>query len=448
MSDHEVIVLGGGLAGIAAAVRLAKHGMRSAVVEKRPFLGGRAFSFNDRSCGEEIDNGQHVILGSCDQFLELLDQLGTRHLIDVEKRLRFAVWWDGRRSMLEAGRLTGNVGALLRYDMLSWADRLSVMRCLLRIKLSYGSGIDFRTLSNLNFADWLRANGQSVAAVEAFWSLVILPVFNCRIDEVAAEDVVDFIQLVLLGRASDAALGIPKSGLSTLIGNPGKEWMDNNGVELLTNTDVAEMRLVEEHRYEVRTASGEKLKADCVISCLPPDALQGILPSEDALYDHIREVAASFEFSPIVAVHLWFERAFMREKVAAFVDRRLQWVFNDDSRRIGTADHHIVVSLSAADEWVDVPKGEIVEQVVDALLTAFPEARNIRLTNSAVVKTPQATIKLVPESNNQRTQVFPGLEGLFVAGDWTMRGLPATMEGAVKSGMIAAELATHHLRSK
>ena len=448
MVDKDVIIVGGGLAGIAAAIRLVKRGVKPTLIERRPFLGGRAFSFTDRSSGEEIDNGQHVILGVCTAFLDLLTELGTRHHIDVQSVLDVPVSVGGQTSRLRASPFLGNAAALIRYGHLSLWERVAVARVMLRMKLAKENAKEAERAKSITFSEWLSDRGQSNAVIERFWSLFILPVFNCRIDEVTAYDAIEFTRTALLGRPSDAAIGYPKSGLSRLIGQPAREYLRAAGAELIMGVRVDEIEPLETGAIETRLSNGADLRSQAVISGLAPNILSGVLPKSDARISQTVSGLTTFEYSPIVAVHLWYEKPVMEERVKAFIDLGLQWVFNDTELRRDTSGdvQHIVISLSGADSWVQMSKREILARSQEAMRMAFPAAKDHSVINSAVVTTPEATIKVKPSSGTYRSGTETQVPGFFLAGDWTDTGLPVTMEGAVQSGNRAADLAIDALR--
>ena len=440
LERRDVVIFGGGLAGIAAAVHLLRHGIKPTLIERRPFLGGRAFSFTDRDTGEEIDNGQHVILGACDQFLELLEPLGTRGDIELGSVLEVPVSFGGRISALMASRMFGNAAALLRYGHLSVKDRLAVARVMVGMKFARSSNRDEEAEKAITFAQWLSVRGQSNQAIERFWSMFVLPVFNCRIDEVAAHDAIEFTRAALLGNTSDSAIGYPKKALSDLIGLPALEYLGAHGAEVLTRTSVDAFSPMDDGGFEVQLSNGQRLSPETVISALAPNVLNGILPQSDARCASMASKFAKLRYSSIVAVHLWYERPVMDQRVTAFLDLGLQWVFNDTALRgkSGYVGQHIVVSLSAADEWASLSKIQVLERIEGAINAAFPKARATRLLKSSVVKTIEATIKLEPGTRELRSSSLTEIPGFLIAGDWTDTKLPATMEGAVKSGNDAA----------
>ncbi len=443
LAERDVIILGGGLAGVAAAMRCLRHGVKPTLVERRPYLGGRAFSFLDRSSGEEIDNGQHVILGACDQFLELVVELGTSDQIDLEPTLDVSVSNEGRTSRLRASKIFGNVAALLRYRHLSLSERFAVARVMAGLKLSKPKHQEEKHTKSISFAEWLSSRGQSDAAIARFWSLFILPVFNCKIEEVAAYDAIEFTRTYLIGRAADAAIGYPKRGLSSLIGTPAEKSLRSRGVELVTNVRTETLTVRADDHFDIKLSNGETLRSNTVIACLAPNTLRAILPKNDRRLTGTRESLMAIEYSPIVAVHLWYEQPVMTERVTAFIDLGLQWVFNDTALRRSSTDdrQHIVVSLSGGDEWATMTKSEVLRKIQRSMKIAFPRVGETRLVKSSIAKTLEATIKVKPNSHAHRLDAQTSVPGLFLAGDWTNTGLPATMEGAVQSGNIAAELA-------
>ena len=447
MSTRDVVILGGGIAGIAAAVRLAENGIKPLLVERRPFLGGRAFSFVDRTSREEIDNGQHVILGVCHRFLRLLETLGTRDQLALGPVLDVPISMEGKVAKLRANRILGNGTALLGYGHLKLADRISVASLLMKIKMRLAGSGDEDNLMGMSFASWLSSRGQSAEAIDRFWALFILPVFNCHINEVTAIDAIRFTRIALLGSTSDAAIGYPKIGLSSLIGHPATSYLQEQGVAVATNVRVNSININRSGRFEIEFSNRDSERTGNVISALTPNALEQILPPSNERFADMKSTLVGTEYSPIVAVHLWYLEPVMTEPVKAFIDLGLQWVFNDSAIRGNSGDgsQHIVVSLSGAEDWEPLKKIEVLDRVTAAMSEAFPKARENTVINSAVVKTLDATIKIGPGSDKRRLATKTSLPGFFLAGDWTDTSLPATMEGAIQSGERAADLVWQHL---
>jgi len=440
---RDVIVIGGGLAGIAAAIRALKHGATTTLIERRPFLGGRAFSFTDRVSHEQIDNGQHVILGGCQHFLQLLDDIGTRELLDVNPLLDVPVSLGAQIRHLRARRMLGNAAALINYSHLSVKERISLARCLINIKLIHLDPPANQSLRSITFSEWLASRGQSQRLMDRFWSLFILPVFNLSINEATAYDAILFTRLALLGRSSDTAIGYPRVGLTALLGKPALEFIRAQDGELILSTRANNLQQDANGQFQVHLSSGAIIRSRTVICALPPNVLDSVLPESDARFEKMCTSLKSLDYSPIVAVHLWYAKPFMDERVTAFIDNGLQWVFNDSAIRgeSSSGASHIVVSLSGADEWLQPSKREILSQITETMREAFPQSADIPLVNSTVIKTHEATIRVNPAAGMHRLNTETEVPGFFIAGDWTNTQLPATMEGAVQSGNRAADLA-------
>ncbi len=444
MDDPRIIVIGGGLAGIAAAVKLMQNDVKPLVVERRPFLGGRAFSFQDRETGEHIDNGQHVILGACSAYLELLDQLGIPEAIDLEKRLNVPVVIQEQMEPLRAGTLLGNASALLRYRHLSRRERFSVARCMLRMKLMRFAIDAPAELRATSLDDWLAQHGQSMRVRQRFWALFAVPVFNSALDDIAAYDAIVFIRLALLGVASKSALGLPRSGLSS-IADAAERHLRDRGGKVIAGESVKQIIVSDQRVKGLTLQSGQSLYARAVVIALEARDLARILPKQLRNMDFFAPLA-KIQTSSIVGVNIWYDAPVMKGKYRAFLGGKLQWVFNLSKIRGSNAAHqHLAVSLSDAQEWMDMNKQSITDCILAEMRRAFPAAQRHKVLKSTVVKTSHATIKIAPGSHHTRLSHHSPIRGMFLAGDWTDTGLPASMEGAVRSGHIAANAALKEL---
>jgi squalene-associated FAD-dependent desaturase len=444
MATREVVVIGGGIAGLAAGVRLIQLGMKPIVLEKRPFLGGRAYSFTDSETGSEIDNGQHVFVGACDQFQQYIRDIGAWDQIRLEKRLELPVLKNGRLSWLRARKLPGllaNLSALLGYRHVGIRGKLLILWGLLSIRLTRpgpGSPHD-----RITFEDWLRDHGQNDETIRNFWNLIILPSLNDDISVVSAYTGIMLFKIALLGAAGNPAMGVPLVGLSTLAGENARNFIEQHGGEIRTGVEVASLSIDNARITGVVTVNGELIEGDAVISAVPAAALTPLLPggSEEADGpDDFFTPAESIKTAPIVAVHIWYDRPVLRQKYVAVLDSPLQWVFNDTElkSRDDGAGQHIVISLSGAWEWKDRSKQELREIFTTEMALVFPEAQKAAITKFAVVKMLEATFRAIPGTQSARLSQRTPLPGLYLAGDWTDTGWPSTMESAVRSGNLAA----------
>jgi squalene-associated FAD-dependent desaturase len=432
----KVCVVGGGLAGLAAACELADLGYEVTLLERRPWLGGKAYSFVDDETGAAVDNGQHVFLECTPAYRDFLRKLGTLHLTKRQERLRMPVFdADGRRSDLSAAPLPVPLHALpsfLRYRHLSWHDKLSVARTMVAIH-RLPSPLPF-DLMNVTFADWLRRRGASGTAIRNFWDLIVIPTLNCRSDEAAADQALFVFKEGLLQSSRSAAVGIPVAGLSELHAEPARRYIEERGrIETRAGVDAIE---VEGGLVTAVVVGGERRSFDRYVSALPPRQLYDLLPQEWQSQPPFSSLAA-FETAPIVNLHLWYDGPVADFDFAAFTGCDLQWLFNR-SRIAGETDgrEHLVVSLSAAERYVEMDKRQLLALLLPQIERALPAARGRHVVQSILIKEPDATFKPLP--GVLRPGPKTPLTNLFLAGAYTDTGWPATMESAVRSGNKAA----------
>ena len=430
----RVAVAGGGLAGIAAAVEAASRGARVTLVERRPFLGGKAFSFTEPRSGVEIDNGQHVHLGCCTAYTALLGRLGSLGLTAMQPVLHVDVRdRAGTHGVLTARRLPAplHMGpAFGRYALLTRAERLRALRALTAIAALGPRGRD--ALDDVAFGEWLRAHGQRDAAIERFWDVVILPTCNDRSDRVSAALASFVITEGLMRTAGGASIGWALTGLSHLVDAPARRLLAHMGGRVITGRAVSAA-----DSQGLDLDDGTRIAADAVVLALPPgrtrQACPAALPTNPGLGE-----------SPIVNVHLWYDRPVLDRTILAVVDSPVQWMFDRTAiTGEGAPGQHIALSLSAARAEMGVPRGDLAGAMDREVRALLPAAREAVLTGWAVTKDARATFAPAPGQAARRPAARTPLEGVVLAGNWTATGWPATMEGAVRSGITAVdEIAT------
>jgi hydroxysqualene dehydroxylase len=429
--ERSVVVCGGGLAGVAAAVEAAGRGARVTLVERRPFLGGKAYSFRDPDTGREVDNGQHVFLGCCSAYMALLRQLGTlRHTV-LQKRLDVPVRdRAGRRGALRAAPLPAplHLGpSFAAYPLLSAREKAAALRALAALGALRPAARE--ALDDVSFADWLAERGQGPGSIARFWDLIVLPTCNDRSDRVSAALAAFVFHEGFLRTPTGSAIGWSRVGLSRLVDPAAREAIEARGGRVLTGRAVAEAG-----PDGVTLTDGERLAADAVVVALPPERVRAVAP--DAL-----PADPGLGASPIVNVHVWYDRPVMDEPFTAVVDGPAQWIFNRTAMgHGGGVGHHLAVSISGAREEVDVPRHDLAELIRAELEGLLPAARDAEVMASAVVKEPQATFASAPGQAARRPAAATPVPGVALAGAWTATGWPATMEGAVRSGIRAARL--------
>jgi squalene-associated FAD-dependent desaturase len=433
----RVVVVGGGLAGITAALDCADAGRPVTLVEARPRLGGLTYSFRR---GElEVDNGQHVFLRCCTAYRGLLDRLGVAAQTTLQERLDIPIVSisDGRWARLWRTRLPAplHLGpALLRYQHLPPAARLRAARAAFALR-----GLD-RTdeaVDRRTFGDWLRAHGQDARAVEALWDLIGVATLNARADGASLALAAMVFQVGLLGDSSAADIGWSHVPLGRLHGEAAQARLAAAGVTVRTRTRVTGL-----HRdgggWVVR-ADGEQLRADQLIVALPPAAAQAVLPS--GAVPAPAGWADRLGAAPIVNVHIVLSEPVLSEPFVAVVGSPLQWVF-DRTAAAGLAHgQYLAASVSAADDYIDAPVARLRELFLPELARALPGVDQARVLDFFVTRERSATFRPAPGQAALRAPADTGLTGLFLAGAWTDTGWPATMEGAVRSGHSAARCA-------
>ena len=437
-----VVVLGGGLAGLSAGRSLLERGYRVTLVEKRPFLGGRAFSFRDPQVGSEVDNGQHLFMGCFTYYIDFLRAVAALDKTFLQDTLRVEVVLNGRRGILSSTPALGPLHLLpsfLRYPHLSLKDKLLVGYGLIRAKLT-DRAKHRNLLDGQTFYEWLKRNHQTERSIDNLWNVIILPTLNDNIRDVSADMGLMIFQEGLLKKPKDATLGYSKVGLTSLAGEPAGRFLEERGAQLLMGTTAKSVSVEDSRVKAIELSNGRTLQADAYVCALPFDVLLEVLPRDLADGPYFSR-ACMLKSSPIVGIHLWYDRTIMEQDMVGFLESPVQWVFNKTliQGSDGLRGQHVCISVSGAWEYVDRPKDELRELFSGEMERLFPKARGARIERFLVVKQPQATFRSVPRVAQLRpTQTTP-LANLFLAGDWTDTGWPSTMEAAVRSGVLATE---------
>ena len=452
MSPPRVAVIGGGLAGITAAIALAEAGAAVTLLEARPRLGGATCSFTRD--GLTVDTGQHVFLGCCTAYRDLLGKLGMTEHAPVQDRFDVTVLAPGptpRRGRLRRTALPGPLHmlpALGRYPFLSLTERTSVARPALAMRRVDPAD---PKVDEQRFGDWLAARGQNERARRALWDLFTVSALNIAGDDASLSLAAIVIKTGLLGKNNAADIGVPALPLGELHGDAGATLLTKLGAQVLINAKVSAIEPGADPaaRFRVRLARAEddaalpaEILADAVVLAVPHEAAARLIPP-GALPEATVAGWAGLGASPIVNVHVIYDRPVMDLPFAAAVDSPVQWVF--DRTRISGLDRsspggaqYLAISLSAADQYVDVPAAALREQFVPALAELFPAAREAQVTEFFVTRERRATFRQAPGTARLRPPAATTLPGLVLAGAWTATGWPDTMEGAVRSGLLAA----------
>jgi squalene-associated FAD-dependent desaturase len=483
--SSKVAVVGGGLAGLAAGCALADAGFQVMLFERRPYLGGRASSYEHPGTAEIVDNCQHVLLGCCTNLVEFYKRLG------VENKIR---WYD-RLTFLEPGGQASTISpsvlpapfhtapSFLRAGCLNLRDKIAISAAMAALAraLPPDNGESFLT--------WLRGHRQTERAIERFWKTILVSALNEDLDRMLVPYAAQVVRESFLKSAEAGRMGVPTVPLTELYSAAG-DYIQARGGEVCLRSSVECFRA--DPAGGRLYIAGKEVSFEFVVFAVPFDALLRMLPQVMEA-EALRKKLHAFETSPITGIHLWFDREITELEHAVLLDRTIQWMFHKskllrqagrppDSRRgagatVESAEGHgfsqreagatvesagghgfsraasgpaqggalapegsyveLVVSSSKA--LVEKSKAEITELALKELYEFFPAARDAKLLKSTVIKEVNATFSPRPGIDAYRPKSETAWPRVFLAGDWIATGWPATMEGAVRSGYMAAE---------
>lgn len=430
----RVVVVGGGLAGITAALRCADAGRAVTLLESRRQLGGLTHSF--RRGDLEVDNGQHVFLRCCTSYVDLLRRLGVADKVFLQPRLDIEV-----RSprLAEPARLRRNTlpaplhlaDSVLRYRPLALAERLRFAGAALALRRV---DPDEPASDAQSFATWLAAHGQSAAAVTKLWDLVGVATLNARAADASLGLAATVFQIGLLTEPAAADIGWASVPLRELHGDPAQARLTEAGARVVFGAKVTAL-CPDADGWRVMTGTDEFV-ADQVVLAVPPTAAARLLPP--GAVELPPRWAEELGSSPIVNVHAVFDRKVMDVPFFAAVDSPLQWVFDRTGESDVDGGQYVAVSMSAADDLIDLPVAAIRERLLPELCRVLGTSAEVR--DFFVTRERHATFRPAPGCAALRPPAKTAINGLVLAGAWTATGWPATMEGAVRSGEAAAHV--------
>ncbi len=440
-----MIVIGGGLAGLSAGVALAEAGWRVRLFEQRPFLGGRATSYVLPD-GEHVDNCQHVTLGCCTNLEDFYRRVGSADKIKFFDRLLFQDP-QGRTGEMQAGFLPAPfhmLGSFATFAPLTLADKYSIGRAMMDILRSKGKPKDVEEAGGISMLEWLRRRRQTRGAMERFWRVVLVSALDEELDRTDARYGVDVFWKGFLSNHTGYRMGVPGVPLAQLYDGC-KGEIERRGGEVNLRAPLRAIQLAGGAVSKVEFDGGRQECAEAYVFALPHVALAGLLSEEIKRLEPALANLGEIRVAPITGVHFWFDREVMREPFVTLLETTTQWIFNKTAL-YGTAKgvsgekgQYLQLVISASYDLLQKPRQEIIDLCLAEVRQALPAAREAVLTKATVIKEAAATFSPQPGVDRWRPKQETSIRGMFLAGDWTATGWPATMEGAVRSGYLAAE---------
>ena len=435
---NDTLIIGGGFAGLAAGVALAEAGKRVCVLEQKPHLGGRARSFRDPTTGSVIDNGQHLFMGCYHSTIQFLKTIGTLDKLDFQPRLSVPFLdRDGRLTRLDCPELPSPWHLLLgvlRSGSFTFRQKLEVLRL----------GSDLRTAGRKSspgesetVTAWLSRRGQSEGLQRNFWDLLCIAAMNEDPRIASARLFERVLRLALFSSPADSRLGIARVGLSECYTAAATAFIESRGGSVQTGRNVKQFVIADGVCRGVDLGEGGVLESEIVISAVPWPQFASLLPGDLLRSEPVFTGALALRPAPIISINLWFDGPVTDLEFVGLRGTQVQWLF-DKSRILGAKDHCIALVLSGAHEHVSRSKEELLAIALQELKGMLPAVRNAKLLHSLVIKERFATFSASPQAEQMRPHSRTPIQGLFLAGDWTATGLPATIEGAVQSGYTAA----------
>jgi squalene-associated FAD-dependent desaturase len=422
--QKKVIVIGGGFAGLTSAAYLAKNKFQVTLLEASPKLGGRAYSFLDKENNTIIDNGQHILMGCYYETIKFLSLIKASNNFIFQKRLEVNFVQEGFQILplksFPFPHPLNLIFGLMTFGAINLADRVKLLKVFLKLPF-YST----KNYSNLNIEEWILKEGQSQAVQDVFWKILAVGALNTSIEKASAKIFIETLKQIFLGGNKASILVLPKYGLSESYVNHAQQFTIQSGGDVCVSESVDKLKIQNSRIVELHTAKKVYSEFDFVVSAIPPYALSRLL-------GEIREpIIPGFNYSSILNIHVWLKKNILPDGFFGLINSPLHWVFNKGS--------HLNIVISDADELVNKSDEELIV-IVKRELQKFFLSDSELISSYKIIKEKRATFipsnDIIDKRPSQRTHI----NNLILAGDWVDTGLPSTIESAVKSGRVAAEI--------
>jgi hydroxysqualene dehydroxylase len=439
---EDVLIIGGGLAGLAASVALAEAGCRVRLLEQKPYLGGRARSFRDAATGSVVDNGQHLFMGCYHATLRFLDAIGTSHTVafDPQLRVRF-LDADNKLTELRCPAFPAPWHLLFGVGLsnsFTFGEKMDVVRMGRALRNAKGAEGKAGAPEHLTVEQWLSGLGQRESLRRNFWDLLCIAAMNEDPQITSALLFRRVLRLALFSSPLDSRLGIPRTGLSDCYTEAAARAITGRGGSVEVRRDVRALLVSNGECHGVKLADGTTIEAQTVLSAVPWHVLPKLFPDYTVSTQPFFSRILNLHPAPIISLYLWFDRPVTDLEFVGLRGTTIQWLFNK-GKILGSGENYVSLVLSGAHDHVARSKEDLLDTALRELRSLLPGMRDARLTHSLVIKERFATFSPCVGVDALRPPAVTPVRGLYLAGDWTDTSLPATIEGAVQSGYTAAE---------
>ncbi len=416
---EKVLIIGGGLSGLSSAVFLSNAGYQVELIEASPKLGGRTYSFNYK--GSNVDNGQHILMECYLNTLEYIDLIGSRKLFDFQQTLSInSIDASGSKYILKIPKYLyplNNILGFLKYKLFTLKERIEIIRLLIKIKF-----LDEKVAKDKTLYEFLVDQNQSEKIISMFWDTLAISTMNTELKLASAEMFIRISKIIFFSGKKEANIVIPNVDLSRSLVEPARERIIKNGGRISTSEKATGFIFEHEKIVSVRTNKREVSNFDIVISAMPCYGLEKVL-LENGLH---KLKIPNLKYSPIVSVHVWLNENPLSEKMYNLIDGEFDWLFNHGE--------YITLIKSSAEKLVTINNDKVIKIVFSELKKYFTILNNIVIKDYVVLKEKRATFISDLDSIEKRNSISNPYSNLFLVGDWTNTKLPATIEGAIKSG--------------
>jgi len=421
---ESCIVIGGGIAGLTSAAYLTKQNIKVTLLESSPKLGGRAYSFSEQKSNDVVDNGQHILMGCYSDTINFLELIGAKDNFIYQKSLQI-------NFLTQSGKLVrlksfttlypfNLLFALLNFNAITFRERISLLRFVIILPF-----ISHQKLSDKNIRDWLKEEKQSDYTIRSLWKIIAVGALNTNIDKASAFMFREILIKIFFSGNFASTIILPKYGLSDVYVKNAKEFIESNGGKIKLSSSVQEFIISDNKIVGIKTADEVYKDFDYVISAIPFYSFNNIYP------ELFLDEKIEFEYSSILNIHIWLKNNPMKERFYGLIDSPVHWIFNKGN--------HINLVISDADYLIDKTAEEIYKMCVGELIK-YTKLKESDFYRYKILKEKRATFIPSNQINYIRPSSETSIANLFLAGDWTDTGLPSTIESAVKSGRVAAEL--------